>query len=351
MHETQVTVFRTLLDILYGMRAHRWLGGATRGFGAIFMLHHVRPSSDTAFAPNSFLEVTPDFLDTVIGQVREAGVDLVSLDEVHERLTGVGPERPFAAFTLDDGYRDNAEFAAPVFRRHGCPYTMYVPSDFVGGDGVLWWVVLEEAIRRSDSIEVLRAGKAETLCLRSGRSKAEAFARIYEDLRAGSDGAMAKTIRNIATQAGFQPEEIGRALCLDWTALSTLSEDPLITIGAHTRSHPILSKLDTAAARTEIADGRAMLEQRLGRKIEHFAYPVGDRASAGPRDFALVRELGFKTGVTTRRGLLYRKHAAHLEALPRVSLNGKFQHPRYVEMFLSGVPFALFNGFRQVDVR
>jgi len=55
--------------------------------------------------------------------------------------------------------------------------------------------------------------------------------------------------------------------------------------------------------------------------------------------------------VTTRRGVLHRQHAAHLEALPRVSLNGNFQADRYVDLFLSGVPFALFNGFRKVDVR
>ena len=351
MQQLQLAVFKGMLDVLHGIGAHRWLAPATRGRGAIFMLHHVRPRKTDTFAPNSFLEVTPDFLDRVIRQVKDAGVDLVSLDEVHERLLAPPSGRSFAAFTLDDGYLDNAEYAAPVFRKHGCPYTLYVPSDFVGGEGVLWWAVLEEAIRRTNSVRVTLQGRREKLDTATTEGKAEAFSRIYAGLRGGSDSAMEPTIRNLAAQAGFVPEEVGRNLCLDWDELTALAADPLLTIGAHTRSHRILAKLDAETARDEIAEGRAVLEYRLGRKIEHFAYPVGDHSSAGPRDFAIVRELGFKTAVTTRRGVLYTAHANHLEALPRVSLNGHFQAERYVDLFLSGVPFALFNGFRKVDVR
>jgi len=351
MQDFQLAVFRGMLDVLHGIGAHRWMGRATRGRGAIFMLHHVRPAKPDAFAPNRFLEVTPEFLDRVIHHVKEAGVDLVSLDEVHHRLVEPGCARPFAAFTLDDGYIDNAVYAAPVFRRHDCPYTIYVPSDFVGGNGVLWWLVLEEAVRRVDSLRVSLQGRPETLETTTAAAKAEAFARIYAGLREGSDAAMQATIRSLAAQAGFEPEAIGRSLCLDWDGLSALAADPLVTIGSHTRSHRILAKLDSETARAEILEGRAVLEERLGRKVEHFAYPVGDHSSAGPRDFAMVRELGFKTAVTTRRGVLHSQHAAHLEALPRVSLNGHFQADRYVGLFLSGVPFALFNGFRKVDVR
>jgi peptidoglycan/xylan/chitin deacetylase (PgdA/CDA1 family) len=79
------------------------------------------------------------------------------------------------------------------------------------------------------------------------------------------------------------------------------------------------------------------------------AYPLGDAGSAGPREFALAAELGFKTAVTTRSGVLFSEHREHLTALPRVSLNGHFQAIRYVDVLLSGAPFALMNGFRRVD--
>ena len=78
-------------------------------------------------------------------------------------------------------------------------------------------------------------------------------------------------------------------------------------------------------------------------------YPVGDRTSAGPREFRIAAELGFKTAVTTRPGVLFPEHGEHLTALPRISLNGEYQQLRYGRVLLSGAATALWNGFRRVD--
>ena len=91
------------------------------------------------------------------------------------------------------------------------------------------------------------------------------------------------------------------------------------------------------------------IEQELGSRPIHFAFPYGDPGSAGPRDFALAREAGFKTAVTTRKGMLFPAHRRHLTALPRVSLNGDYQSLTYTALYLSGAPFALWNRFREVS--
>ena len=77
---------------------------------------------------------------------------------------------------------------------------------------------------------------------------------------------------------------------------------------------------------------------------------MGDPGSAGPREFALARELGFATAVTTRPGHLFADHAAHLHALPRVSVNGCHQSPAALRGLLSGVPFLAWNRGRRLNV-
>jgi peptidoglycan/xylan/chitin deacetylase (PgdA/CDA1 family) len=84
--------------------------------------------------------------------------------------------------------------------------------------------------------------------------------------------------------------------------------------------------------------------------VRHLAYPVGDPTSAGAREFALAREAGFLTAVTTRPGHLFPEHAGHLHALPRVSLNGLHQTQGALRALLSGVPFWLWNRGRRVNV-
>jgi peptidoglycan/xylan/chitin deacetylase (PgdA/CDA1 family) len=138
-------------------------------------------------------------------------------------------------------------------------------------------------------------------------------------------------------------------LCMGWDELATLAADPLVTIGAHTVNHVMLAKVPEKAARSEMEMSRTVIEAALGAQPEHLSYPVGDSTSAGPREFRIAASLGFKTAVTTRPGVLFPAHRAHMMALPRISLNGEHQQLRYVRVLLSGAATAVASGFRRVD--
>ena len=326
------------------VRADRWLAPAARGRGVILTFHHVRPEGPgDGFAPNRLLSVTPDFLDRALGLVRARGFEIVPLDAVPDRLASRG--QPFVALTFDDGYRDNLAHAAPVLTRHGAPWTLFVTSDFADGRGRLWWIELEEAVRRLD--RVTAAGL--DLPSRDAAEKSAAFAALYRRLRAGPEETLLKTIAGLARQAGIESEWLVGELCLGWGEIAGLARAG-VAIGAHTVAHPMLAKHDAARARREIVEGRARIEARLGQPVRHLAYPVGDPGSAGQREFALAREAGFATAVTTRPGHLFPAHRGHLHALPRVSVNGLFQSEAALGALLSGVPFLAWNRGRRVNV-
>ena len=138
-------------------------------------------------------------------------------------------------------------------------------------------------------------------------------------------------------------------LCMSWGELARLVADPLVTIGAHTVNHFMLAKVPANTARSEMEMSRTVIEAALGIRPDHLAYPVGDRTSAGPREFRIAAELGFKTAVTTRPGVLFKGHRDHLTALPRISINGEFQQHRYLKVLMSGAGTAFWNGFRKVN--
>src|SRR3981189_2814470 len=156
MKQFRNNVIRAGLGALYFTGAHYLLRPIFSGVGAIFMLHHVRPRRDAEFQPNHHLEVAPEFLRAMLAHLRSHGIDIITMDEVHQRLIERNFSRRFACFTLDDGYRDNRDFALPVMREFEAPFTVYVASDFAQGIGGLWWIALEMVLAKASSIEASR---------------------------------------------------------------------------------------------------------------------------------------------------------------------------------------------------
>jgi peptidoglycan/xylan/chitin deacetylase (PgdA/CDA1 family) len=320
------------------------------GVGAILTFHHVRPARPGGFQPNRSLEIEPTFLEEVLCALRAAGVDLVTLDEAHRRLTGRDFRRRFVALTFDDGYRDNRDHALPILQKYDAPMTLFAPSAFAEGTGDLWWIALERAIARADRIEVPVDGTLKAFDCATDEAKEETFASVYWWLRSlGDEAAMRQIIRELALEHRIEVDSICREFCMDWSELAAFARDPLVTIGAHTDTHIMLAKASPPAARADILRGLDALEEHLGVRPRHFSFPVGDPTSATPRDFDMAAGLGFRTAVTTRPGVLFAEHAAHLTALPRISVNGEFQRVRYLDVLLSGVPTALMNRFRRVN--
>ena len=343
MSRRRTGLLKVAMSALHYSGAGNLLSPLTRGVGVIFMLHRVRPAQHGDFDPNRILEVSPEFLDETISLVLDRGFDVLSLDDAHARLAEGDFDRPFASFTFDDGYRDNRQHAYPIFRRHGVPFAIYVPTDFPDGQGDLWWIKLEQVLAAVEATEMKVDGVTEHFDLRTGDLKEAAYEKIYWWLRSIREVDARRVVADLLASHGMDASGLCSDLIMDWDEIRDLASDPLVTIGAHTRRHLALAKLSLGEARQEMSESVRRLEQELQRPIRHFSYPYGDEGSAGEREFSLARELGMKTAVTTRKGLLHEAHASELTALPRVSLNGSFQHASYVKVLLSGAPFAFMH--------
>ncbi len=320
--------------------AGRWLGaGGPRC--AVLMMHRVRPARDAAFQPNRHLEITPDFLDRVLGRLRARGIPVVPLEEAAARLAGPRAPERIAVLTFDDGYRDNLEQAAPVLRSHGVPFTVFVSSGMVDGRANAWWMALEEMLAAAEALDARPAGLG---ILRAGDPvrKRAAFEAVSTALWRLGEAGRDVAIREIARRHGHDiPAMLAREM-MDWSEARRLAADPLCRIGGHTTGHAALAMLDEAAARAEIAEDLARIEAETGVRPTTFAYPYGCRRAVGPREPRLLEGLGIGAAVTTAPGLVGPDAAdGGRLAWPRVSLNGHFQSLEAVDLLLAGAPFRL----------
>lgn len=331
-------------------RLHRAAVPFARGLGAILMFHRVRENPGGDFAPNRGLEITPSYLDAVLTHVRAAGFEIVTLDEAVARLSRATNMKPCVALTFDDGTRDTAQVALPILARHKAPFSVFVTTGFADRSARMWWLELEEAIGALARVKLAVGGENVDLPARNPAEKAQAFTTVYRLLRAGDEPTLLSACRDLCDQAGLDPASIVDEACLPWSGVRALADHPLVTIGAHTLTHPRLAKLSAEASAREMRESRAIIARETGREVAHLAYPVGDPSSAGKREFEAARAIGFRSALTTRPGMLFAGHADHPTALPRLSVNGGHQSIRALDILLSGAPFWLMNKGRRLSV-
>lgn len=113
-------------------------------------------------------------------------------------------------------------------------------------------------------------------------------------------------------------------------------------IGAHTRTHPVLTEIPAARAREEIAGSKKALEDRFGFAVKHFCYPYGE-VSPAVRD--MVAEAGFETAVTTAPGIA--RAGVDPFLIPRLGARGHSLNFRNVLRSLTGRR----PGFSSEDLR
>ena len=312
-----------------------------RGEGAIFTLHHVRPARSKAFDPAAHLTITPEFLDASITKLKADGHVPVALHDLPAYLARPDRPGPAMVFTLDDGYRDNDEFARPVFEKHGVPYTIFIAGGFIDRSHSIWWETAERLLNQIDEFTFDFGDGDKTLATRSLMEKYAAFDRLNNALTCAPQQAIVERLDQQARAAGICPTGIVDREVMDEAELRELAATPLASLGAHTISHPNLAHLASGEMIAEIRRSAERVADITGETPRTLAYPYGDRCAADVREYQAARELGFDLAVTTNPGILQTRSLQARYSLPRISLNGYYQKCRYVGALASGIPFAL----------
>lgn len=201
------------------------------------------------------------------------------------------------AITVDDGYADFHEYALPVLKRHGVPATLFATTGFIDRKLWLWPDVIEYALAQATkpmfslplptggAIEFSRATPAERGTAHK-RLVALSLTLPDEQMRALHQALLQElaVVLPEAPTKDYAP--------LSWQQLRELAAAG-IEIGAHTQTHPCLSKIGSERLHEEIAGSRRRLEEMLGAEVLSFCYPNGTPDDLNEEVKRVVREAGF----------------------------------------------------------
>jgi peptidoglycan/xylan/chitin deacetylase (PgdA/CDA1 family) len=311
------------------------------------MTKHMRPQGDLILClhnvvdghgplgVNRGLDLTAGELEAVLSCLLEEGYRPAALDDIrlqHRPQPGGGERR--VAITFDDGYAGNLHVAYPLLRRHDIPFTVYVTTGFMDREVHVWWYALERLIARVEGLRFEHLGGAHRYTTISLAQKVHAYQRIRGLLLCVQPDTAESILQQLFAGTAGDMAQLGAGDVLSAEQVRAMSEDPLVTIGAHSMSHPALRQLDEEASRREIHGSGERLAAVTGKPARHFAYPFGNRAAYGPREERLVRESGYQTAVTTCARQL--QSTDRSTALPRIMLTAQLDVLTGLRALLTG---------------
>lgn len=278
-----------------GLRAVSPRGPAARL--SIVLFHRVLSEPDSIFPD----EMHRTQFDAICGWLAQ-WYRVLPLDLAVEKLAqGTLPERALS-ITFDDGYADNHDVAMPILQSHGLSATFFIARGFLDG-GRMWNDTVVESVRGCQK-EVLDLSGLDLGCdaempLTAPQERRQLAVRLLNAIKYLEPERRLATVSTIAERSAAA---LPGNLMMSSGQLRAMA-DAGMQIGAHTMTHPILSRLSDAEARREISNSKSQLEELLGRSVSLFAYPNGKpTVDYTSRDVQLVREAGFKAAVSTAYG-------------------------------------------------
>ncbi len=270
-------------------------GGASAKLD-IFIFHRVYPTLD----PMAVGEPDVERFERVVRFLSRA-FTLLPLAEAAGRLASGTLPAAAACITFDDGYADNLTLAAPILARFDAPATIFIATGYLDG-GRMWNDTVIESIRGT-SVETLDLADLglPVLPVATLDQKRRAIDTLLPLVKYRPVDARIALADAIANRACVIPPS---DLMLTTPQLRELASAPNITIGAHTRRHPILACTPPAEAESEIASSRSDLEALLQKEVDLFAYPNGRPDKDYRAEHVdMVRRAGFRYAVSTAQGV------------------------------------------------
>ncbi|MGB3713955.1 MAG: polysaccharide deacetylase family protein [Candidatus Promineifilaceae bacterium] len=197
--------------------------------------------------------------------------------------------------TFDDAYYDFAEIAWPTLKRHKLPVTLFVPTGFPDqSERIFWWDRLQHALNRTSRRERINT-PIGWISLTTELQRQQAYERLRRYVKTLTHNEALYWTYHFCDDLDAPPPEHD---VLGWDALRQLVSEG-VTLGAHTRNHPLMNRISAKEARAEVDGSLKDLEREIGAVMPIFAYPDGRFSDEVVR---IVKDAGIVLAFTTVRG-------------------------------------------------
>jgi len=199
----------------------------------------------------SLISVSPDTFRRHLQYLKSRGYQAVSMEEYFQEKTSSNSKK--VLITFDDGYQNLHTYALPILKEFSYTAEVFLVTDFIGKNAE--WIVRDK--------EIIYKNIFSQLAMTDKEKEAE-----IEKFR-----------------------KISQFKLLSWDEIRDMQEQG-IGFQSHSHTHPFVSTISGEVLKSELAQSREILEEKLNRKILGFGYPYTDYSN--PQALKLLDETQYK---------------------------------------------------------
>ncbi len=248
-----------------------------------------------------------------------------------------------AVITFDDGYESVYRRAFPVLQRRRVPASVFLTTQLVESQQLLWTSRLFLAMRATKRTRLLlsdlrspgadlHAMKFPELVFSSVAERDAAADQLRRWLKYLPDDRRVALLAAIEQQ--LQVSEYPDFACefapLTWDQVAEMKLSGLVQFGAHSQTHPILSRLPDSQLHSEVFGSCQAVKERCGSDGLHFAYPNGERGDFNEDTKRVLQRAGAGSGLSTIEGLC--RAGDDLFELRRIGVGSDMSKGRFAAM-------------------
>ena len=204
--------------------------------------------------------------------------------------------------TIDDGWLSAYKYIFPVIKKYGIPVLLFVSPEVCEGHLDYWFY---------------RLRFCDELALKTALINQKLYdSKIWDfPLDLLLKGLPADTCSDLLS-ACLPEKKLPRGF-INTQELLEMRDSGLVEIGAHTLTHPILSKESSEKAEREITASIRDLEKLVGAPVHSFAYPNGiPQLDFGEREMLLLEKADVDLAFSVESNIVTQN--THRLAIPRV---------------------------------
>jgi peptidoglycan/xylan/chitin deacetylase (PgdA/CDA1 family) len=278
----------------------------------VLTYHRVGDELSDPWDPAIF-SATADEFDEQVSYLKRKHA-LVTLDEALAFVDGTEKDKSSRCrvlITFDDGYLDNYTIAFPILKSHGAQGVFFLCSNIVGSGHVPWWDHIAYLVKSGTKKRFSLSFPSPLDVDIEKNGLGESLRKILDLYKTPENIDLDRFIRELKEAVDGKDLPADSRRFLTWDEAREMLAGGM-AIGAHTHSHPMLSKLTEDEQRRELGQSRAIISEKLGINVDSFAYPFGSPTAFTKATEKIAEETGFRGAfsyygnMTNQRGSLER---------------------------------------------